>query len=514
MKTLGVNEYLFATLGCMLLLLAGCVSTGEDSSGRAESITILPEETDAVLANPGMGWETFGRPADKDKNLPDWITSTIHYNRWGWGVLEPEPGKIDYAFLDKVLAETHESGQKLAFRVMCCSTSPGRPYHPEWLADAGGKILTCDYSGTEGLLVPDLDDPVVLERHLDFINRLGVRYDGHPDIDHVDLGTVGWWGEWHMSSSKTGKMPTMENRKKIIDAYFAAFHRTPLLILIGGGECLSYAVSLGAGWRADCLGDMGGFSKNWCHMCDAYPKLIPNAGVQDAWKTAPVAWESCWEMRRWVKEDWPLRYIFNYALAMHGSYLNNKSAPLPEGENVRAEIERFLRRLGYRLVLKRLEHPAGVRAGEPLMLSMKWQNTGSAPCYRPYRVAYRLTSDTAGDKVLVGNVTVEKWMPGHVETFSEEFIKDPPELPPGPLVDVTDRVVVPADMPAGRYRLAIGIVGGQTCGEGVPPSRPAGILPAERKQGQDALATPVVQLGIKGRTQDGWYPLSEIEVTK
>ena len=219
-------------------------------------------------------------------------------------------------------------------------------------------------------------------------------------------------------------------------------------------------------------------------------------------------------MRRWVKEDWPLRYIFNYALAMHGSYLNNKSAPLPEGENVRAEIERFLCRLGYRLVLKRLEHPAGVRAGEPLMLSMKWQNTGSAPCYRPYRVAYRLTSDTAGDKVLVGNVTVEKWMPGHVETFSEEFIKDPPELPPGPLVDVTDRVVVPADMPAGRYRLAIGIVGGQTCGEGVPPSRPAGILPAERKQGQDALATPVVQLGIKGRTQDGWYPLSEIEVTK
>ena len=55
-------------------------------------------------------------------------------------------------------------------------------------------------------------------------------------------------------------------------------------------------------------------------------------------------------MNRWVKEDWSLRYIFNYALALHGSYLNNKSAPLPMADEVRPEIERFLRRLGYRLV--------------------------------------------------------------------------------------------------------------------------------------------------------------------
>jgi hypothetical protein len=522
MKTMTSCKYLFVTLGCVLLFLSTCWATNQSPASVVETVRIVPEETDAILANPGMGWETFGRPASRDKNLPDWIVSTIHYDRWGWGVLEPEPGKIDYEFLDKVLAKTRASGQKLAFRVMCCSTNRGRPYHPEWLAEAGGKILPCDYSGTDGLLVPDLDDPVVLDRHIDFIYRLGARYDGHPDIDHMDLGTVGWWGEWHMSSSKTGKIPLMENRKKIIDAYFAAFPKTPLLMLIGGGECLSYAVSLGAGWRADCLGDMGGFSKTWCHMCDAYPKQIPAAGVQDAWKTAPVAWESCWEMRRWVKEDWPLRYIFNYALDMHGSYLNNKSAPLPEGENVRAEIEHFLRRLGYRLVLKQLEYSAQIKTGKPLTLKMKWQNIGSAPCYRPYRVAYRLTNESSGNKVLVGNVTVEKWMPGHVETFSEEFIKAPPELPPGPVVDVTDRVVVPGDMPAGLYRLAIGIVGEQTCGEGVPPSRPAGILSGERKQGQDALATqgqdglatPVVQLGIKGRTRDGWYPLGEIEITK
>ena len=86
-------------------------------------VRVAPKETDEILANPGMGWETFHRTADNDKNLPAWIPSTIHYARWGWGTLEPEKGKIDYDFLDGVLKESRKSGQTLAFRVMCCSSS-------------------------------------------------------------------------------------------------------------------------------------------------------------------------------------------------------------------------------------------------------------------------------------------------------------------------------------------------------------------------------------------------------
>jgi Domain of unknown function (DUF4832) len=503
MKALKRDVYVVIVLGCAVLGLSGCQTPQKKPAPVAET-TVRPQETDELLANPGMGWETFHHTRDEDRNLPNWIPSTVHYARWGWDTLEPQPGKIDYAFLDEVLRETRQAGQRLAFRVMCCSTRPGNPYVPAWLAGVGGRIILCDYGNTKDLPIPDLDDPVVLQRHLDFIRRLGARYDGDPDIDHVDLGSVGWWGEWHMSSSKIGKMPTMENRKKIIDAYLAAFQKTPLLMLIGDPNCLAYATSRGTGWRADCLGDMGGFSKTWCHMCNAYPRLVTQAGVGDVWKTAPVAWETCWDMRRWVKEGWSLRYIFNYALDLHGSYLNNKSTPLPEGPSVRPEIERFLRRLGYRLVLRELRHPERAKPGQTLELTMKWQNIGSAPCYRPYRVAYRFWQirDTNGaeqgqdalatangyDKTLVGNVTVEKWMPGEVKTFTEEFMKNPPDLPPGPVVNVTDRIVLPQDMPVGTFRLAIGVVGERT-------------------------PKPVVRLGIKGRTDDGWYPLSEIKVS-
>jgi len=469
-----------------LILLAASVNLWAEEKPVA---TVTPEETDELLANPGIGWQTFHRTKKQDRNLPSWIPSTVHYARWGWGTLEPEPGKIDYAFLDKVLKETRNAAQTLAFRVMCCSTNPKHPYHPAWLKKIGGRIIETRRREGPMVRIPDMDDPIILEKHLDFIRRLGKRYDGHPDIDHVDLGSVGWWGEWHMSGATKAKMPTLENRKKIVDAYLAAFKKTQLLMLIGGGEMLTYATNRGAGWRADCLGDMGGFSKTWCHMRKGYPSMIKRGHVQEVWKTAPVAWESCWDMRRWVREGWPLRFIFNYALALHGSYLNNKSAPLPNGKNIRLEIERFLRRLGYRLVLRELKHPATARAGGRLQLSMKWQNIGSAPCYKPYRLAYRLTNKSGYERTVVSKITVNKWLPGSVELFTKKFFDGKWDLPRGEVVEVAGRIDLPANMPAGVYRLSLAIVG-------------------------EKSSEPVIRLGIRGRGKDGWYRLSKVQVSR
>ncbi len=472
----------------VLLTLTVWAATGWRPA-RADSpeTTVRPAQTDAILANPCMGWETFHRTADRDPNLPNWIPSTVHYARWGWGELEPEPGKLNTAFLDEMLRQSRAAGQTLAFRVMCCSTYPGHPYHPSWLRRIGGRVLTTRYGDGPELEVPDLDDPRVLKAHLDFIRRLGARYDGHPDLAHIDLGSVGWWGEWHMSRSSKVKMPSLQTQQKIVDAYLAAFRKTPLLMLIGGRKMLAHAVQHGTGWRADCLGDMGGFSRTWCHMRNAYPELLTEANALDAWKHAPVAWETCWDIRKWVREGWSLRYIFNYALACHGSYLNNKSTPLPADPEVRAEVERFLRRLGYRLVLLELSHPTVVASGGRLTLKMKWQNNGSAPCYKPYRLAYRLRSDRGTETVLVGDVTVNHWLPGSVELFTEAFMREPPDLPNGPTYRVTDTVKLPPELPPGRYSLSVGVV-------------------------EPTSQRPVVQLGIEGRDRDGWYPVSQLTV--
>ena len=461
-----------------------CGEEGDQSPGTM--VTITPETTDEILANPDMGWETFHHSIRRDRNLPSWIPSTVYYIRWGWVELEPRPGEIDHELLGHVLKDCQESGQKLAFRVMCCSTTRNEPYQPGWLKQVGGKELVADYRGTD-FPIADFDDPTTLERHIDFIKRLGKRYDGHPEIAHVDIGSIGWWGEWHLSGSHTNKMPSLENQIKVIDAYLVAFKKTPLLMLIGGGPALKYATEHGAGWAPIASATWAGFPKRGTTWRDAYPVEITGSHIQDVWKTAPVAWETCWDIRKWVSDGWPLRYIFNYASALHGSYINNKSSPLPTRDDVRPELERFLRRLGYRLLLKELKHPSGAKPGAKIELLMKWQNVGSAPCYKPYRLAYRLSNKDGFSKVFVSSNRVNHWLPGSIELFTDGFFKEPSDLPAGEIAAVNDSFTLPADIPAGSYMLSLAVVG-------------------------EHDSSPVIRLGIKGRADDGWYPVSQIKV--
>jgi hypothetical protein len=139
--------------------------------------------------------------------------------------------------------------------------------------------------------------------------------------------------------------------------------------------------------------------------------------------------------------------------------------------------------------LKELQHPKQAKPGEAIKLAMKWQNTGSAPCYRPYRLAYRLKDGDGNHRVFVGKATVNKWFPGEIELFTEEFFKEPADLPPGEIVDVSDTIGLPKDIPAGEYTLSVGVVAIDT-------------------------TQPVVQLGIKGRDKDGWYPVSTVTISQ
>ncbi len=458
-------------------------------AGDPRVVTVKPVETGELLANPGIGWETFHQTRTQDKNLPEWLPSTVQYARWSWKDFEPQAGALDHSFLDKALAESHRVGQQVAFRIMCWSPDPKCICHPEWLKGIGGRFLDVQSGADTKVQVPDLDDPIVLESHLDFLRRLGQRYDGHPDIAHIDIGSVGWWGGWWLGEAKGARLPTAETQRKIVGAYLAAFRKTPLLALICSGPMFTYAIQHGAGWRADCPAEMCGFPEKYRPLPKDYPYWFRHAGVQVAWRRAPVAWETWPDMREWFKQGLPFRFIFNYALAHHGSLLCNRSAPLPEGGEFRAELTRLIRRLGYRFVLRELSHPAFGFAGEPLEFSMKWQNIGSAPCYQPYRVAYRLVGPDGQPRVLVGGVAVNQWLPGFVPLAPEELHKAEWEMPAGEVAEVKDAVTLPADLTAGSYRLSLAVVGGE------PPA-------------------PVLRLGIEGRNADGWYPLGGVEIKR
>jgi hypothetical protein len=270
-----------------------------------------------------------------------------------------------------------------------------------------------------------------------------------------------------LATGRPVALPSTELRQAIIDAWRAAFPKNGKVMLIGDLEGLRYAAQRGCGWRADCLGDLGGFSKNWNHMEHLYRQQLAQAGAQEAWRQGPVAFESCWDMRKWKQEGWDIRFIFDYALQLHASYMNNKSAPIPEG--TRPEVERFLRRIGYRLVLREVEHPARAAPGEALPVRLAGENTGVAPPYRDDRLALRLTAAAGGEAkaTRVSETSIRGWLPG-------------PKT-------VRETLPLPRDLAPGRYQLAVAIVAPST-GE------------------------PALRLAIRGRSTDGWYRVSELQV--
>ena len=92
----------------------------------------IPKKPTKSWPTPAWAGRRFTAPAKQDRNLPSWIPSTVHYARWGWGELEPQPGKLEHG-LPRQGAEGDATtpGQKLAFRVMACSTSLNQPVPPE-----------------------------------------------------------------------------------------------------------------------------------------------------------------------------------------------------------------------------------------------------------------------------------------------------------------------------------------------------------------------------------------------
>ena len=437
--------------------------------GNPDRNTVWPKAMDDVLYNPGMGFTTAN---SYDGDVPGYPKSTIAYWGWYWEAIEPEDGQFRWDKIDDAIETARSRGQRTAIRLMPTNGGPGAP---EWYRKLGAKGF--DYvpeaNVDTGVVnwMPDHNDPLYLKHMGRLVKAFGERYDGHPDLDHVDMRSLGHWGEWHFAFVKPRPTVKPEIRRALVDIYLDNFKKTPLIMLIGGGDELAYAVSKGAGWRADCLGDLGYWGPRWNHMKDRYQQALDAADANDAWKRAPAVFEACGVMQKWSDEGYDVEFIFNEALRWHCSIFNGKSSPVPP--RWWGATERFLKRMGYRFVLRCLTHPLKVKAGEALKLETEWENLGVAPPYRNYTVAFELRplgqrGSKAGAVRFTSDADLRTWLPGRY--------------------DLTLDFSVPSDLSPGRYHLMLALLDPFT-------------------------NEPAVRLAIEGRDSQGWHGLSELEVT-
>ncbi len=190
------------------------------------------KEVDDLHRNPGQGWMSFGRMPGREPRLP----CSVAYFRLDWADLEPEEGKPAWKPVDEAIAAWKARGARVAFRIMTANAHSGGTYSsPKWLFDAGCKSYEYTEGGSDPTkggkriprVEPDYADPLCLKKHGAFLRALGARYDGHPDVEFLDIGSYGIWGEWH-----TPHPAPIEVRRRIVDLYVAAFQKTPLVVTL------------------------------------------------------------------------------------------------------------------------------------------------------------------------------------------------------------------------------------------------------------------------------------------
>ncbi len=321
--------------------------------------------------------------SQKNDHYPQ--TSTAYF-RILWSVMEPERGVYRWDFIDSLLALAHEHGQTLMLRI---APYKGRPIDdvPAWYR----KLVGPQRQFKHEKWPVDPENPLYAECFGEMIRAMGARYDGHPDLESVDLSIVGWAGEGGGTS-----LLSTETMQKLVDAYTDSFKKTPLIALLTGKESVEYIKSqANVGYRQDCLGDLGFWAdeqNGWTHMYDYYPRAIVNDGMSDAWKTAPVTFEICGTCGYWKKNEGytkkDVQYIIDQSLKWHISSFNAKSAPVPE--EWEPLMDEWLKKMGYRFVLRRLAYPDTVRVNGKLPFETWWENKGVAPIYRYYTLAVRL----------------------------------------------------------------------------------------------------------------------------
>ena len=452
-------------------------------------ITVKPHEIQDVLINPGMGFMTFQRfngdklnegtgwtegfPIEYQKfngslEMKDHPLTTLAYFRLYWRFLEPEKGKYQWDLIDKALKTAHERKQQLLFRLAPYGNKIPETDVPAWYRKMVGDTFINESVLTHWQI--DHEDPRYIKYFGAIIRAMGKRYDGHPDLYAVDMSLIGSWGEGEHTD-----LLSENTMKALVDAYVETFKKTPLIIQLSDPKSNQYALSKAhVGWRVDCLGDLGFWANEqngfFTHMFDIYPQNVIQCGMQDAWKKGPVSLESCGTIKGWKEihgysaED--VKFIIHESLLWHISSFNNKSSPVPQ--EWRPLIDEWLKKMGYRFILRKFTYPDSVRRNGKLSFTSWWENGGVAPCYQEYPLAIRLTNSSYS-KVFLTQADIRQWLPGN-------------NLYDG-------AVFIPPDMPPGTYTLQIGIIDPRS-------------------------SKPAIQLAIEGKDPEGWYSMGKITVEK
>lgn len=407
-----------AFLRVMLFLAA--VSLGMPSAQvSAEEIVVRPRPAAGPLDNPLKGWCPYTDAG------PIYQPYSMVFQYITWSELEPMENEFRFEDWEKSWEVEAGRDQHIIFRVII--DYPSKPSGlPDWLRSAGVKET--DYQDYGGGKSPDYDDPRVIAGMERLIAALGERYNHHPRIAFIQLGLLGFWGEWH-TYPRSELYASPETERRVIDAYRKAFPNKSLMVRYARG----YAGQQDwIGFHDDMFPEDTDNGQDWSFLAG-----LRKAKRTENWRVGVVGGEMVpGKAGQWLGADFDTtRTMLDRS---HFTWVGPYCPALakPKDEAFQQRCEELVRKMGYEFQITEVTHPAQVQAGQSVRLSLQGKNLGVAPFYYPWSVEWALFDSTG--KVVAIHKTA--W--------------DPRSWTPGPFAENAELVF---DVPPGRYRLGLGV---------------------------------------------------------
>ncbi len=418
----------------------------EQSNGQ---VVVHPEPAPGPLDNPLKGWCPY-----TDAN-PIRLPYSMVYFYASWNDLEPTEGRFEFEKWERAAWSVPEArGKHVVMRIFI--DYPSKPSGlPGWLKD---EVKLTRYQDHGGGLSPDYDNPRMVTAMEQLIAAMGKRYNNHPRVAFVQLGLLGFWGEWHTwPRGALYAKPATERR--IIDAYQRAFPGKMLMTRYAR----DYAASQSwLGFHDDMFPEDTDNGMDWSFLSG-----LRRTGRDSNWKQAAIGGEMVPnQAKKWLgpRFDETLSHAEQGHFSWVGPYCPAlQTNPSPE---FRQAAESLVRRMGYQFRLTEVRHSAEVLPGTKLHVNIAGSNEGVAPFYYPWPVELALLSDSGKLAVRIPlRCDIRTWQPGRFELDSD----------------------VVANAAAGRYKLALGLIDPWT---GQPAIRFANNLPSH--EGWTVLSTVAV----------------------
>ena len=255
---------------------------------------------------------------------------------------------------------------------------------PDFLLDGLTLNTYTEFGGGQS---PDYTNETLISTLETFIGELGTQYDGDTRIAFIQIGLLGFWGEWHTYPHESW-FPDVTIQNRILHAFDNAFNTTQILLRYPTAD----SPTLNMGFHDDSFAYETIGPDDW-----VFSNLLTDAGAQNRWQEFPIGGEIYPDIQTTMWELIPPSEVQDFeqcVTSTHASWMIYDEifyGSFTAGEKNRARDGALS--LGYQFTVKGI---SSNRDNNMLSINVTLENSGSAPFYYPLDAEFGVGEETSG----------------------------------------------------------------------------------------------------------------------